>query len=516
MLTSTEVLAKLAAYFGSEEAEEAIPIVGWAMKAVLIQAGVEQLAQTIAEVAGSTRVTEFGLTVTMPVEFNLVPADASGFANTATTYTVTAQYTDVTGYVWHGDVPDDKTAQITFTWDKMPVGGSVRFLVALYSVEGWLVGSGTTDTLDNVITSGRTALVVPPIRVQQTLYPLTGATSYVHQRVLGFENDEHTWTYTSQAPAVTARNLGVGPGDHQLEALTSISLNSDLGILGYGWQATSQGVPAIGTTDPSQPVYTFQNIAFGSPDRVQVRPNNGLMFTPAGYTTSPLLAYVRSGAESGDGGEESARRFAFLDPDFANGYHMRSISPINDPTIPVDNAQRSFDLGTDQNWVASHCGPHQWPCTAGATSWGWRLSTRGCRSSTSAPSPGRDSAPWATLVSGPARVPDSWGAQRWWRSRPTKPCWCWKPATVGSRRSVAPAIRVRPSPAHRRSIGSRCTSSRESPPRSRTSQCPWRSKATSTFCPTRTRAMTLVTSVWTSIRPVGCTCSASAGWRSPR
>ena len=84
ILGAANVAAAIASVFGAEEAAEAVPFVGWALKAELIEASIEQLAQTIGEVVGSNRVVEFDVTVTMDVDFTLTPIDNSGFPETAT------------------------------------------------------------------------------------------------------------------------------------------------------------------------------------------------------------------------------------------------------------------------------------------------------------------------------------------------------------------------------------------------------------------------------------------------
>ena len=327
---------------------------GWAIKAEVIEATIEQLAQTVGEVVGSTRMTEFGMTVTMPVDITLTPSDSSGFANTATTFTVTAQYTDITGYTYTAPVPDNKSAPIQFTWDQMPVGGDVEFLVAFYSKEGWLVGQGNSAIMTNMITPGQNALVVPNISIVQLLYPLDSQTTYNHQRVLEYANGSHSWNYTTIAPAETAKDLGSGSGGNQLEALTSISVNADLAILGYGFQATGQGVPLIGTNDYTQPIYTFQNIAFGSPVLQNSQPEDGMMFPLAGYNSSPVMVYLRSAVADANGGIAGSqnRSFFFLDPteDAVNSFHLRGIAPVNDPSIPQNSSQRVFDLSTSMSW----------------------------------------------------------------------------------------------------------------------------------------------------------------------
>ena len=76
VLTKPDILAALAVYFGLEEAEEAIPFVGWGFKVLAIEATAVQLAQTVGEVVGSPRVVEFDLTVTMDAQITLVPEQA--------------------------------------------------------------------------------------------------------------------------------------------------------------------------------------------------------------------------------------------------------------------------------------------------------------------------------------------------------------------------------------------------------------------------------------------------------
>src|SRR5262249_13565202 len=132
-------------------------------------------------------------------------------------------------------------------------------------------------------------------------------------------------------------------------ALSGISLNSDLGIIGYAWEASGQNVPVIGTNDPLDlQVYTFQNLSFNSD------PEEALMFVAAGYTASPRLAYLRSAAAVNNGGVTSAvaNSFFFLDPvaDANNGFNLRGIVPVVDPAIPPDSSQRIFDQSTAMSW----------------------------------------------------------------------------------------------------------------------------------------------------------------------
>lgn len=407
ILGAADVAAALAAVFTTEELAEAVPIVGWALKAESIEAAVEQLAQTVGEVLGSQRVVEFDITVTMTDQFTLVPADASGFPETATSFTVTAQYSDVSGYVYTGEFPDPKVSEVTFSWENMPVGGTVSFLVAFYSQEGYLVGKGESAVISNFITPGQEALVVPAISITQLLYPLDSSTTYGHQQLLQYTNGAHVWLETDSAPTETAKNLGTGEGGNILDAVTGITLNSDIGILGYSFEASGQNVPLIGTTSPLDlPLYTFQNVAFGA------SPEDGLMFVSAGYNQNAGLVYLRSAAAVDNGGTVSAvaNSFFFLDPvaDSQAGFNLRGIAPVNDPTVPSDSSSRIFDQSTDMSWgrfptplLPTSMAIHSNGVVVAVTNGYDKLTIL---SLPSAAVPSAD-APWAQVVSGPGTRP---------------------------------------------------------------------------------------------------------------
>ena len=103
VLTKPDILAALAVYFGIEEAEEAIPFVGWGFKVLAIEATAVQLAQTVGEVVGSPRVVEFDITLTMDAQITLVPEKT--FPDNASSFTITAQYTGNTTRTYVGTMP---------------------------------------------------------------------------------------------------------------------------------------------------------------------------------------------------------------------------------------------------------------------------------------------------------------------------------------------------------------------------------------------------------------------------
>ncbi|TQM64262.1 hypothetical protein [Humibacillus xanthopallidus] len=357
VLTASDVAAQLALYFGAEEAEEAIPYVGWALKALAMEAAVEQLAQTIGEVISSPRVVEFDLTVTMNAVITLTPADVNGhpgeFPSTATTVAVTAQFSDSTTRTWTGPVDVTNRSSLTIHWDDVPVGGTVTFVVAMFSAEGWGVGKGQSASVANEINDKDAGVLSVSIAVAQQLYPLSADTSYGHHAVLTHtEGTGYAWKETAQAPTETAESLGSGPSGHVLEALGAITLSDDLGIIGYGWEASGLGIPPVDADGPDTELDTMQNIGFRpvAGDSSPTWPQAGYMTAPAGYSKAPLLLYLRSASEGGP--ELAGPGLFFLDPsgDAKGGFHLRKVTAVTSADVPMDDPTRRFDLATGTSW----------------------------------------------------------------------------------------------------------------------------------------------------------------------
>ena len=354
VLTSSDVAAALAVYFGAEEVEEAIPYVGWALKALAMGAAAAQLGQTIGEVIASPRVIEFDLKVTMDAVITLRPDTSPGtgseFPATATSVHLTAQYSDNTTRTYQEAFDPAKGQSLRIDWHDIPVGGHVTFVVAMFSAEGWGVGKGQSATIVNEITKGQKALIVD-IAVQQKLYPIDADTTYRHHQLLGYDNG-YAWQETAVAPTDTAESLGTGPSGHQLEALAGITLSDDLGILGYSWEASGLDIPPVDSVETATELYTMQNISFRQAigDPSPTWPQAGYMTAPAGYAKAPLLLYLRTATGGGD--QLAGPGFFFLDPtgDAETGFHLRQVSPVINVGVPVDDPARRFDLARGTSW----------------------------------------------------------------------------------------------------------------------------------------------------------------------
>ena len=355
VLTAADVAAKLAAFFGAEEAEEALPFVGWALKAVAMGAAIAQLAQTIGEVVCSPRVVEFDLRVTMNAVITLTPDPSTGseFPQTATTVQLTAQYSDNTTRTYTAKILDSKVPSLTIDWADVPVGGTVTFVVAMFSAEGWGVGKGQSATIQNEINDQTHQVLAVGVSVQQQLYPLGADTTYHHNRLLGYTTGVgYEWAANPNAPTETAANLGTGPSGHVLEALNALTISDDLGVLGYGWEASGLNIPPIDGGGGATELYTIQNIGFRptAGDSRPIWPQAGYMTAPAGYSKPPTLLYLRT---AGGGGEQLAGPGAFfLDPtgDPKAGFHLRQVKPVTSPNVPFDDPSRRFDLSVGTSW----------------------------------------------------------------------------------------------------------------------------------------------------------------------
>lgn len=358
VLTAADVAAQLASYFGAEEAEEAIPIVGWALKALAMEATAEQLAQTIGEVIASPRVVEFDLTVTMDAVITLKPAASTGaeFPATAASVAITAQYSDNTTRTHTIAIADPKVPSITIDWKDIPVGGTVTFIVAMSSAEGWGVGKGQSAEILNEINDTSNGVLAVSIDVEQQLYPLGPETTYHHNQLLSYiseaGNSGYQWIETPTAPTETAESLGSGPSGHVLEALNGITLSDDLGLLGYSWQASGLNIPPVDGDAADTELYTLQNIGFKpiAGDSSPFWPQAGYMTAPAGYSKAPMLVYLRTA--SGGGGQLAGPGLFFLDPTGTaqTGFHLRQVTPVTDASVPVDDPVRRFDVARGTSW----------------------------------------------------------------------------------------------------------------------------------------------------------------------
>ena len=86
------------------------------------------------------------------------------------------------------------------------------------------------------------------VTIKEYAIPLTTQTQYAHGAILVYDTPTQTrqWQFAPPnppAPTATVTSLSTGP-TNALWALNGITIAQKLGMLGYGFQAGGQGVPA--------------------------------------------------------------------------------------------------------------------------------------------------------------------------------------------------------------------------------------------------------------------------------
>jgi len=293
-VAESEELAGLIAEAGFQgSVEDAEPFVGWVVRAIESAADLASMVETSVEVASSPATMAVSVERTLDVEVTVTPDPSHDhgtiWPQTATHYVISITYDDGPVYSYSGaPIPPSGTGtEIQHTFAGLPAGGSVTVLVALYSDTGWLAGQGKTDPLPAQPTQEST-LVVAPFAIKENLVPLTATTTYALKEKLSFASQGRAWLDPPAVspPTATVSALDASPVGDNLEQLGQLALNQQgASTLGYSWQASGQGVPLHGTSEPfNAQEWTFQALSVADPE-------SGLKFSGYGYTPQPCLAF---------------------------------------------------------------------------------------------------------------------------------------------------------------------------------------------------------------------------------
>ena len=342
VLMDPDVWVKLAAYFGAEEAEEAIPVSGDIMKVALCAASAAQLLQTTTEVLCSPMVMKGKITYSMGIDVTLTPISEARFPSTANTCDITFIYSDGTSHVTSVTLTADSPQPFSVTTYELPVGGKVKVQVNIYSDDNDVVGQGASGWYKNV-PDGTNPLLSIPVNIEENLHTLDSNTTYSPHNKMTYQSDAYQWKIDYTEPGATVENLQ----RTGLEELFKITLNQDWGTLGYAWK-----------TDGN---YYLQNV--GMPPN----PNFNLQVLSQSDEGKILPAYLRSIRNMGTDGKpappdpQGNHDSFLLDPNFteqsfkASGYyvppadklyHLRKVTLVynsqqtdgsNPPVINFDN-----------------------------------------------------------------------------------------------------------------------------------------------------------------------------------
>ncbi len=284
------LLAYITEALGQGAAEDAEPFIGWVALAIGAAADIASMIETSVEVARSpaTMAISIERAVDVTVTVDADPRHQGQWPATATHYTISITYDDGPVYTYDGQLtPTTQQGPITHTFAGLPSGGTITVLASVYAATGWLAGQGSTKPVP-AQPSQDGKLVVPGFAITENLVPLSASTTYTFKEKLAFDKGARVWCAPPECPAPTetCSDLDGATTGSNLWQLGPLTLNEAKSALGYSWSASGQHVPKVNTTDPwDGQEFTFQAVSDG-PD-----PETGLMFSGAGWTDKPCLAF---------------------------------------------------------------------------------------------------------------------------------------------------------------------------------------------------------------------------------
>ena len=313
----------------AETLQDAIPIVGVILQCLGVAAVVAELTETAVEVALSPKTYAYNLVGTHDLSVTLTPdstpPQTGFFPSSAATYTVKANFDYGTPHVQTLNMPSGNVHTLPpVVFQAVPLGGSVTVSVAFYTVDGTLVGHGTTTAVNDVSAN-------PTITVSQDKLPITGSTVYMHKQKTTLDaRGNHVWA-CAPAPAAAPTACEANPGN--LCSFRNITVSSS-GYIGYGWQSyNNAGCASGGAGQLDQ----MANILFSNDSGGNAQA--GYAFTPCALQPGTKLVYDPLG-----------RSGANYYVDLTNGNNLIRQIQLNPPSFTdprSNNAWGQFNLNSD-------------------------------------------------------------------------------------------------------------------------------------------------------------------------
>ena len=319
----------------SEQLEENIPYLGWALRIGANAGSVLDMITTTVEIASCPAIIENTVSFSQSVVITVYPDPMHNvFPLTARTLEASMTFGGRT-FTKTIDLTSEDLArpQLTITLTGIPATDKDEFVeVRLYSDTHWLAANSARRQSDNtwlpgpVLFSNRTASTGGAATAQVWLLenpvPITATTQYSHHQKLIYAGGAYQWQYSSTLPALDTLDCSAAGG---LCKLGNISLWVPGGMIGYSWRASSPGVGQCGGSGSGQ-LYTFKNISFRSDPAV------GMKSPDCGFNDPAPIAY--------DPRPEAPRHY-FLDAvnisTASPEYHIRKI--VLDASTPVDTSR---------------------------------------------------------------------------------------------------------------------------------------------------------------------------------
>jgi hypothetical protein len=299
-------MEKLAKYITEKlteaELEDAIPFVGWALRAANMLIDFGEMIETTVEVLSSPATLEVDIKRVISVQLTLHPDPKHGEPDKPQTavwpavsdhFQIILQYEEGTDFVQIGKMTGTTSSTpLVITYPEVPGGGRIQLIAGIYSKSGWLCGKYRSDWMDAVPNSVSTLTVEG--NITEILVPLTQDTQYNYKEKIVYDtgSEKHVW-HAGDMPTATLADLHCVNTGNQICELVNITINDKAYQIGYTWQASGQGLPL---EDPNAPAdtgqeFTIQNLS------VLADPQSRVKFPKIAFKVQPYIAYDQFGPE---------------------------------------------------------------------------------------------------------------------------------------------------------------------------------------------------------------------------
>ena len=222
-----------------EQADEAIPFLGWAVRILTVVGTIADMNISVAEVCTLPVAIQNTVTFTNTVELT-VNCDSGyfQFPDKATYYEVRFKITDsdypTAAFIGYDlDAATRAGTQFTVNISNIPTSGLDTDKVEIWFYDdrnkGFLAAHGIADFSNS--TSSSTANIPAEITIIQNPYPIDANTVYHQARKLAYSNGNYVWRKTGLTdPAPVSPDCSAG-----LCELGNISIWVPEGMIGYSW-----------------------------------------------------------------------------------------------------------------------------------------------------------------------------------------------------------------------------------------------------------------------------------------
>ncbi|OCA56090.1 hypothetical protein [Photorhabdus namnaonensis] len=328
-------LEALAAYvtaqIAASAAAQAVPVVGWAFRIASIALDLAQIAVTTGELLSTPATLEVDIKRQMTLAFTLHPDPAHGEVGRPETAIwppvgvqcqVTVEYTNGTYYTQTIPLPTTSSNKpLTFNFNSVGWGGTLKIKANVYSATGWLAGSYTSELLNAQPDDPSEGIMRVSGNIKEMLVPLTQVTQYEYWEQLSYDSDkkEYQWIEGSVPLETQSSTNCSNVGNNICKLVNMTILNSDYQV-GYCYQASGQNIPLEDPLSPpnSGQMYVLQNISTLSNDTL----NERLKLSEVGFKVQPLISYNSFGEGPDD---KTITPYNFIIDSRFGEYHLRRV-----------------------------------------------------------------------------------------------------------------------------------------------------------------------------------------------